>query len=84
MEEDTQILTTLLKLTFPSCMNGEAIEQILQEIPKQLPVVVPVRMMQEVVVAGELPPLDECHPGKQPSKGCKGQLQMVCCIHLEC
>ncbi len=24
VEEDTQILTKLLKLTFPSCMNGDA------------------------------------------------------------
>jgi hypothetical protein len=34
------------------------IEQVLQEFPVQPPVVVPVMMVQEAVVAEDLPPLD--------------------------
>ncbi len=42
----------------PSCMNLAENEQLLQDIPVQLPVIVPVRTMQEAVAAGDLPPLD--------------------------
>ena len=59
MEEDAEILATLLK-HIPSCMtrNADDIEQLLQDIPVQPPVVVPVRTVQEAVAAGDLPPLD--------------------------
>ena len=57
MEEDAQILATLLK-HIPSCMHAADIEQLLQSIPVQPPVVVPVRTVQEAVAAGDLPPLD--------------------------
>ena len=57
MEEDAQILTTLLK-HIPSCMNADDIEQLLHDISDQPPVVVPARTVLEVVEAGDLPPLD--------------------------
>ncbi len=59
MEEDAQILATLLK-HIPSCMNAADMEQLLQDIPVQplAPVAVPVRTMQEAMAAGDLPPLD--------------------------
>ncbi len=57
MEEDAEILATLLK-HIPSCMSAADIEQLLQDIPVQQPVVVPVRTVQEDVAAGDLPPLD--------------------------
>ena len=56
MEEDAQILATLLK-HIPSCMSAADIEQLLQDIPVQPSVVVPVRTVQEAVAAGDLPPL---------------------------
>ncbi len=57
MEEDVQILATLVK-HLPSCMNTADIMQLLQDIPKQPPVVVLTRIVQEAVAAGDLPPLD--------------------------
>ena len=57
MEEDAEILATLLK-HIPSCMSAADIEQLLQDIPVQQPVVVPVRTVQEAIAAGDLPPLD--------------------------
>ena len=42
MEEDAEILAKLLK-HIPSCMSAADIEQLLQDIPVQPPVVVPVR-----------------------------------------
>ena len=57
MEEDAQILATLQK-HIPSCMNAADIEQLLQDIPDQQPVVVPARTVREAVEAGDLPPLD--------------------------
>ena len=57
MEEDAEILATLLK-HIPSCMSAADIEQLLQDIPVQPPVVVPVRTVQEAIAAGDLPPLD--------------------------
>jgi hypothetical protein len=57
MEEDAEILATLLK-HIPSCMNADDIEQLLQDISVQPPVVVPVRTVKEAVAAGDLPPLD--------------------------
>ncbi len=56
---DAEILPTLLK-HIPSCMtrNADDIEQLLQDIPVQPPVVDPVRTVQEAVAAGDLPPLD--------------------------
>jgi len=57
MEDDAEILATLLK-HIPSCMNADDIEQLLQDIPVQPPVVVPVRTVQEAVAAGDIPPLD--------------------------
>ncbi len=59
MEEDFQNLATLMK-HLPSCMNAADIqvEQLLQDIPEQPPVVVPARTVQEAVYAGDLPPLD--------------------------
>ena len=50
MEEDAEILATLLK-HIPSCMNADDIEQLLQDIPVQPPVVVPVRTVQEAIAA---------------------------------
>ena len=57
MEEDAEILATLLK-HIPSCMSADDIEKLLQDIPVQPPVVVPVRTVQEAIAAGELPALD--------------------------
>ena len=57
MEEYAEILATLLK-HIPSCMSAADIEQLLQDIPVQPPVVVPVRTVQEAIAAGDLPPLD--------------------------
>ena len=57
MEEDAEILATLLK-HIPSCVNAHDIEQLLKDIPVQPPVVVPFRTVQEAVAAGDLPPLD--------------------------
>ncbi len=55
MEEDSEILTTLLK-HMPSCMSADDIEQLLQEISVHLSAVVPVRTVQVTVAAGDLPP----------------------------
>ena len=57
MEEDNQILATLLQ-QIPSCKMESDIVQLMQDIPVQPPVVVPVRTVQEAVAAGDLPPLD--------------------------
>ncbi len=57
MEEDAQILAILMK-HLPSCMNADDIEQLLQDIPEQPPVVVSARTVQGAVAAGDLPPLD--------------------------
>ena len=46
MEKDAEILATLLK-HIPSCMNADDIEKLLQDIPMQPPVVVPIRTVQE-------------------------------------
>ncbi len=50
------MLALLLK-HMPSCIAAD-IEQLVQDIPVQLAVVVPVRTVQEAVSAGYLPPLD--------------------------
>ena len=50
MEEDNQILATLLK-QLSSCINAADIEQLLQDIHMQQPVVVPVRTVHEAVAA---------------------------------
>ena len=52
MEEDAEILATLLK-HIPSCMSAADIEQLLQDIPVQPPVIVPVRTVQEATAAGD-------------------------------
>ena len=57
MEEGNQILAKLLE-RIPSCKTASDIEQLMQDIPVQPPVVVPVRTVQEAVAAGDLPPLD--------------------------
>jgi hypothetical protein len=57
MEEDAEILSRLLK-HMPSCIDAADIEQLVQDIPVQPPVVVPVRTVQEAVAAGDLSPLD--------------------------
>jgi hypothetical protein len=57
MEEDAQILATLMK-HIPSCTNVVDIEQLLQDIPVQPPVVVPARTVQQAVAAGDFPQLD--------------------------
>ena len=57
MEEDPEILSLLLK-HMPSCIDASDIEQLVQDIPVQQPVVVPVRTVQDAVAAGDLPPLD--------------------------
>ena len=57
MEEDNQILAALLK-RIPSCITVSDIDQLLQDIPVQPPLLVPVRTVQEAVAAGYLPPLD--------------------------
>ncbi len=46
MEADAEILATLLK-HIPSCMSADDIEKLLQDIPVQAPVVVPIRTVQE-------------------------------------
>ncbi len=51
MEEDAQNLVMILKY-IPSCMRADDIEQLLQDIPVQPPVVVPVRTVQVAVAAG--------------------------------
>jgi hypothetical protein len=60
LEEDTQILATVLK-HIPTCINAADIKLLLlQDIssPEQQPVVIPARTMQEAVQAKDLPPLD--------------------------
>ena len=57
MEEDAEILAIFLKHT-ASCMSAADIEQLLQDIPVQPLVVVPVRTVQEAIAAGDLPPLE--------------------------
>ncbi len=57
MEEDAQILATLLK-HLPSCINAADMEHLLQDIPVQPPVAVPARTIQEAIEAKDLPPLD--------------------------
>jgi hypothetical protein len=57
LEEDEQILATLLK-DIPTCMNAADIQLLLQDIPVQPPVAVPVKTVQETVAAGDMPPLD--------------------------
>ena len=57
MEEDAQILATLLK-HIPTCTSAADIDQLLQDIPNQPPVVVPARTVREAVEAGDLPPVD--------------------------
>ncbi len=60
MEEDAEILSLLLK-HMPSYIDAADIEQLVQDIPVQMSVVVPelpVRTVQETVVAGDFPPLD--------------------------
>jgi hypothetical protein len=57
MEEDAKILSLLLK-HMPSCIDAADIEQLVNDIPVQPPVVVPVRTVQEAVAAGDLTPLD--------------------------
>jgi hypothetical protein len=41
-----------------TCIDAADIEQLVQDIPVQPVVVVPVRTLQEAVAAGALPPLD--------------------------
>jgi hypothetical protein len=53
MEQDALIIATLLKHT-PSCMNADHIEQLVQDIPVQPLVVVPVTTVQQAVAAGDL------------------------------
>jgi hypothetical protein len=55
MQEDAEILSLLLK-HMPSCIDTADI--VVQDIPVQPQVVVPVRTVQEDVAAGDLPPLD--------------------------
>jgi hypothetical protein len=57
LEEDAEILSLRLK-HMPSCIDAADIEQLVQDIPVQPPVVVPVRTVQEAVAAGDLAPLD--------------------------
>ncbi len=42
----------------PSCIDAADIEQLVQDIPVQPPVLVPVRTVHEAVAAGDLSPLD--------------------------
>ena len=65
MEEDAEILSLLLK-HMPSCIDAADIEQLVQDIPVQPPVVVPVRTVQEAVAAADLPPLDADAAALQP------------------
>ena len=53
MEENAEILSLLLK-HIPSCIDAADIEQLVQDIPVQPSVVVPVRTVQEAVAAGDL------------------------------
>ncbi len=57
MEEDAEMFELLLK-HMPPCIDAADIEQLVQDIPEQPPVVIPVRTVQEAVAAGDLPPLD--------------------------
>ncbi len=57
-EEDAEIILSLLLKHTPSCIDAADIEQLVQDIPVQPPVVVPARTVQEAVAAGDLPPLD--------------------------
>ncbi len=57
LEEDTQILATLLKY-IPACIDAADIELLLQDIPVHPPVVNPARTMQKAVQAKDLQPLD--------------------------
>jgi hypothetical protein len=41
-----------------TCIDAADIEELVQDIPVQPPVVVPVRTVQEAVAAGDLSPLD--------------------------
>ena len=50
MEEDSQILATLLK-HLPTCIYAADMEHLLQDIPVQPPVAVPARTMQEAISA---------------------------------
>jgi hypothetical protein len=50
------MLAILLK-HMPNCIDAADIEQLLQDIPVQPPVVAPVRKVQEAVAAEDLPPL---------------------------
>jgi hypothetical protein len=67
--EKVENISEKLYRIFPSCMNADDIQQLLQEIPVHQPVVVPVNTVQEAAPQ-ELPQEDsrgaECHPGKQP------------------
>jgi hypothetical protein len=91
MEEDAEILATLLK-HIPSCISAADIEQLLQDIPVQPPVVVPARTVQEAIAAGDLPPLDVdaarlnaiLENNLVPSHNGKGQLRTFGCIQWEC
>ena len=53
MEEDAQILATLLK-HLPSCINAADKQDLLPDIPVQPPVAVPARTMQEAIAAKDL------------------------------
>ena len=68
MEEDAEILATLLK-HIPYCMSAADIKQLLQDIPVQPAVVVPVRRVQEAIAAGDLPPLDVDAAARSDTKG---------------
>jgi hypothetical protein len=59
MKEDSQISATLLR-HIPCCMSAADIEQLLQNILVQPPVVlvVPVRTVQGALASGDLPLLD--------------------------
>jgi hypothetical protein len=46
MEEDAEMFVLLLK-HMPSCIDAADIEQLVRDIPEQLPVVIPVRTIQE-------------------------------------
>ncbi len=80
MEEDAEILSRLLK-QMPSCIDAADIEQLVQDIPVQPPVVVPVRTIQEAVAAGDLPPLDRQNGASRTSFLAHHQLGWIgdCC-----
>ncbi len=71
MQEDDRILAAILK-DICSCMIANDIEQLLQDIPVQPPVAIPVRTVQEAAEAGHTSQAPrgvdcrgvECHPGK--------------------